>query len=70
MKSQKEIFDELNKKWDDEKNSNKELKAIMIFNPMTEAVLKEHRKVMSFQLFEIYQLIDKIKKSMEKNKNE
>lgn len=62
MKSQKEIFDELNKKWDDEKESNKRLKALMIFNSPFEVMLREHRRVISAQLAEMYKEIGALRK--------
>jgi hypothetical protein len=57
MKSQKQIFDELNKNWEDAKEKNKQLKSIMLFNSPFEEILKEHRKVLSVYLAEIYEEI-------------
>jgi hypothetical protein len=70
MKSQKQIFDELNKNWEDAKEKNRQLKSIMLFNPPFEEILKEYRRISSFHLAEIYKDIAALRKRIEGINNE
>ena len=70
MKSQKQIFDELNKNWEDAKEKNRQLKSIMLFNSPFEEILKEHRKVLSVYLAEIHKDITALRKRIEGVNNE